>query len=217
MLFFVLCRFPKPRSMAKALRTFVTSFRLVCASLCLSVWFPIFAMLCVVCLSLCVSFSSPHVVVALLCIIVQTSTTTTLTTACTQTPLPSWPCDSPSRPRTFSANNVTPQSHSRLCLFPWVVIYIICSASFRSLFLALCLLCNQSKATPAWTDIANRIPILFDSRLNIHPEFAGYNGDRIKQADVVLLAFPLGGTRLCLFLWVCLLLFLLCILLCLCV
>jgi hypothetical protein len=28
---------------------------------------------------------------------------------------------------------------------------------------------------------------------NIHPEFANYAGDSIKQADVILLGFPLGG------------------------
>lgn len=47
-------------------------------------------------------------------------------------------------------------------------------------------------AVAAWSDIADHIPILFDEALNIHPEFARYQGDRIKQADVVLLAFPLG-------------------------
>ena len=42
-----------------------------------------------------------------------------------------------------------------------------------------------------WDDFASNIVILFDEKNNIHPEFDGYKGDRVKQADVVLLNFPL--------------------------
>lgn len=43
---------------------------------------------------------------------------------------------------------------------------------------------------PQWADIANRLVLLFDPALNIHPEYHNYTGQKIKQADVVLLGFP---------------------------
>ena len=49
---------------------------------------------------------------------------------------------------------------------------------------------------PAWMDVARKIKIPFDVERNYHPEYDGYNpdvalGGTIKQADVVLLGFPL--------------------------
>lgn len=45
---------------------------------------------------------------------------------------------------------------------------------------------------PRWLDVANRLVILFDDVRGIHPEYKGYVHETIKQADVVLLGFPLG-------------------------
>jgi len=42
-----------------------------------------------------------------------------------------------------------------------------------------------------WQNISANIKIPFDSQKQIHPEFDGYNGQTIKQADVVLLGYPL--------------------------
>jgi hypothetical protein len=42
-----------------------------------------------------------------------------------------------------------------------------------------------------WLNVSAQIPILFDAKQGIHPEFSGYSGQKIKQADVVLLGFPL--------------------------
>ena len=43
-----------------------------------------------------------------------------------------------------------------------------------------------------WLDVARKIKIPFDFQRNYHPEFDGYQpGETIKQADVVLLGFPL--------------------------
>jgi hypothetical protein len=39
--------------------------------------------------------------------------------------------------------------------------------------------------------LAEQLVILFDETLGIHPEYEGYPGDLIKQADVVLLHYPL--------------------------
>ncbi|CAM9360841.1 unnamed protein product, partial [Ectocarpus fasciculatus] len=43
-----------------------------------------------------------------------------------------------------------------------------------------------------YSDLADAIVILFNETLGIHPEYDGYSGDVVKQADVVLLHYPLG-------------------------
>jgi trehalose/maltose hydrolase-like predicted phosphorylase len=45
-------------------------------------------------------------------------------------------------------------------------------------------------ARPQWTRVADGLRVLFDSTLGIHPEYAGYPGDAVKQADVTLLGYP---------------------------
>lgn len=44
----------------------------------------------------------------------------------------------------------------------------------------------------SYAKLASSLVILFNETLNIHPEYLNYSGDTIKQADVVLLHFPLG-------------------------
>lgn len=39
--------------------------------------------------------------------------------------------------------------------------------------------------------IAKSLNLLYDEELDYHPQFEGYNGEEIKQADAVLLGFPL--------------------------
>ncbi|MFJ2439248.1 discoidin domain-containing protein [Streptomyces sp. NPDC087658] len=48
-------------------------------------------------------------------------------------------------------------------------------------------------ATPPaeWTRIADRIRIPYDAERKIYLQYAGYDGSRIKQADTVLLTYPL--------------------------
>ena len=46
-------------------------------------------------------------------------------------------------------------------------------------------------APPAgWSQIAANMTVLTDGTLGIHPEFAGYGGQMVKQADVTLLQYP---------------------------
>lgn len=47
------------------------------------------------------------------------------------------------------------------------------------------------ESPPAWTDIAEKIYIPFDSASRHHLEYEGFDGQVTKQADVELLAFPL--------------------------
>jgi hypothetical protein len=44
---------------------------------------------------------------------------------------------------------------------------------------------------PSWRKTADAIIINYDSSLGIHPEYEGYDGGKIKQADVVMLGYPL--------------------------
>ncbi|MFJ1575810.1 glycosyl hydrolase family 65 protein [Streptomyces sp. NPDC088182] len=47
------------------------------------------------------------------------------------------------------------------------------------------------RAPASWTDIAGRIRIPYDARRGVYLQYAGYDGSRIKQADTVLLTYPL--------------------------
>lgn len=48
------------------------------------------------------------------------------------------------------------------------------------------------EACAVYAELANDLVVLFDEESGIHPEYSGYSGDMVKQADVVLLHFPLG-------------------------
>jgi trehalose/maltose hydrolase-like predicted phosphorylase len=43
---------------------------------------------------------------------------------------------------------------------------------------------------PLWTTVADGLAIPYDATTGIHPEYAGYDGQTIKQADVTLLQYP---------------------------
>ena len=45
-------------------------------------------------------------------------------------------------------------------------------------------------AKPEWSAVAGALRVPFDAAKGLHPEFEGYRGDTVKQADVVLLAYP---------------------------
>ena len=45
-------------------------------------------------------------------------------------------------------------------------------------------------ADPRWSAVAGRLRVLLDAAGGIHPEYAGYPGDAVKQADVTLLSYP---------------------------
>ena len=48
------------------------------------------------------------------------------------------------------------------------------------------------EANGTFADIASKLVILFNTTSQMHPEFAGYTGDTVKQADVILLGYPLA-------------------------
>jgi trehalose/maltose hydrolase-like predicted phosphorylase len=47
-------------------------------------------------------------------------------------------------------------------------------------------------ADPAWSRVADGLKIPVDAALGIHPEYQGYSGQQVKQADVTLLQYPWG-------------------------
>ncbi|XP_027019684.1 protein-glucosylgalactosylhydroxylysine glucosidase isoform X2 [Tachysurus fulvidraco] len=51
----------------------------------------------------------------------------------------------------------------------------------------------QHPAPSEWQEIADKLKIPYDIELKYHPEFDGYEkGSDVKQADVILIGFPLG-------------------------
>lgn len=51
----------------------------------------------------------------------------------------------------------------------------------------------QHPAPKEWQEVAEHLKIPFDQESQYHPEFDGYNkGDPVKQADTVMLGYPLG-------------------------
>lgn len=51
---------------------------------------------------------------------------------------------------------------------------------------------SQLKVSDKWLDIADKLVIPFDKKRNYYPEFEGYMiGTRIKQADAIMLGYPL--------------------------
>jgi trehalose/maltose hydrolase-like predicted phosphorylase len=49
------------------------------------------------------------------------------------------------------------------------------------------------KVAPArWQRIAGKLVLLYDKKLGIHPEYRGYYGQLVKQADVTMLQYPWG-------------------------
>ncbi len=63
--------------------------------------------------------------------------------------------------------------------------------SLRFAAAAADILGDRSFNTSRWIDVSNRISLIYDADADYHPEFAGYKGKTVKQADVVLLPFPL--------------------------
>lgn len=50
----------------------------------------------------------------------------------------------------------------------------------------------MAKEPDHWADIAWSLALPYDPEHDYHPQFTGYTrGEEIKQADVVLLGFPL--------------------------
>jgi trehalose/maltose hydrolase-like predicted phosphorylase len=47
-------------------------------------------------------------------------------------------------------------------------------------------------APASWSNIAAKLVVLRNRRLKIHPEFRGYRGQLVKQADVTLIQYPWG-------------------------
>lgn len=53
-------------------------------------------------------------------------------------------------------------------------------------------LCGKNDSSDEWNDIAERIKVLYDPGLDFHPQYEDYEvGTSIKQADAVLIGYPL--------------------------
>ena len=47
-------------------------------------------------------------------------------------------------------------------------------------------------APASWTQIADRLAVGYDSSADVNPEFSGYQGELVKQADATMLYYPWG-------------------------
>lgn len=53
-------------------------------------------------------------------------------------------------------------------------------------------MCGKNETRDEWIDIATKIKVLYDARLDYHPQYEDYEpGTEIKQADTVLVGYPL--------------------------
>lgn len=53
-------------------------------------------------------------------------------------------------------------------------------------------LCGKDESGGKWSEIAEKIKVLYDPNLDFHPQFEGFEvGTEIKQADTVLIGYPL--------------------------
>jgi hypothetical protein len=69
-------------------------------------------------------------------------------------------------------------------------VYTNMSAASALRFAAAAAHTLHRSADPRWARVARGLRILFDQGQGIHPEYAGYPGDAVKQADVTLLSYP---------------------------
>lgn len=53
-------------------------------------------------------------------------------------------------------------------------------------------LCGKNASNDKWNEIAEKLKILYDPKHDFHPQFEGFDiGTEIKQADTVLIGYPL--------------------------
>ncbi|KAJ8332181.1 hypothetical protein SKAU_G00428310 [Synaphobranchus kaupii] len=72
-------------------------------------------------------------------------------------------------------------------------VYTNTVAKYSLLFAVELAILLQRPVPPEWQEVAEKIKIPFDPEVNYHPEFDGYKkGGPVKQADAVLLGYPLG-------------------------
>lgn len=89
----------------------------------------------------------------------------------------------------FTIYNVMPPDEYHYPVNSSVYTNVIANMSLQFAISAARELGHEPEA--AWLNVSSNMFVLFDSSKQYHPEFAGYAGDEVKQADVILLGFPL--------------------------
>lgn len=90
----------------------------------------------------------------------------------------------------YVINNVQPPDESAGRVDNSVYTNAIASLSLENAIEMLSLL-NESSPIQ-WNNISQQIYIPFDETLQGHPEYEGYAGEMINQADAILMQYPLG-------------------------
>lgn len=77
--------------------------------------------------------------------------------------------------------------HEFRFLIPFLFSYI-----YHNFFSFTACVCSGDSDHGNWTYIADNIALPYDNILNYHPQFEGYQpGTQIKQADAILVGYPL--------------------------
>ncbi|XP_061077729.1 protein-glucosylgalactosylhydroxylysine glucosidase isoform X1 [Conger conger] len=72
-------------------------------------------------------------------------------------------------------------------------VYTNAVAKYSLLFAVELAVLLQCPVPPEWQEVADKLKIPYDPEMKYHPEFDGYKkGVSVKQADAVLLGYPLG-------------------------
>lgn len=92
-----------------------------------------------------------------------------------------------------------PNSGTSMCTFPCSAYFpVITSNTKRFSFVSLQFAVDladllQHPAPEEWQEVAQNLKIPFEEETQYHPEFDGYvKGHPVKQADTVMLGYPLG-------------------------
>ncbi|EGC35268.1 hypothetical protein DICPUDRAFT_97948 [Dictyostelium purpureum] len=92
---------------------------------------------------------------------------------------------------TFSINTIIPPDEYAVGVDDSVYTNVVVSMALKWAIEAASIVGDTSAPVEEWQNIADNMVVLFDEELQWHPEYDGYSGETIKQADVVLLGYPL--------------------------
>ncbi|KYQ91148.1 acid trehalase-like protein 1 [Tieghemostelium lacteum] len=91
----------------------------------------------------------------------------------------------------FSINIVIPPDEYAVGVNNSVYTNVIAKMALEWGVEAASLVGDKTAPVEQWNEISNGLIVLFNETSQMHPEYEGYQGETIKQADVILLGYPL--------------------------
>ncbi|GAM19795.1 hypothetical protein SAMD00019534_029700 [Acytostelium subglobosum LB1] len=96
-----------------------------------------------------------------------------------------------SDPPSYSINNVIPPDEYAVGVNNSVYTNTVAKLALEWAAEAAAIVKDTSAPIDQWLSIASNLVILFNETGEMHPEYEGYAGQMVKQADVILLGYPL--------------------------